>query len=215
MIKAAKYEIARQFDRQDLDDIVEFVSGKASDEFLDKLLARRLETIEGRQLINALARAERLGYNAEDIIEQNGQVGREHVIPSLPHARPPALMTPTPHHQTPQSAPMIPSQGRTAAPQHYPGTAAGMAVSSAASSAEHLDRLGVVHCDRCWRPCSGAEALQYVRLMDHKSPVYADSFLAPNEESVRQTDRQLGSWQGHMPPLRLSVWQSDRLDLPR
>lgn len=79
MVAETKYELANQLKPADLDDIADILLEKASNRFLDKALERRLRTIEAKPLIHALARAERLGYEPSDIIEDN-----ERVVPDVP-----------------------------------------------------------------------------------------------------------------------------------
>ena len=43
----------------------------ASDQFLDLALSRRLKTIEARELVSLLARAERLGYIEMDVVDHD------------------------------------------------------------------------------------------------------------------------------------------------
>ncbi|CCF47833.1 hypothetical protein CH063_16057, partial [Colletotrichum higginsianum] len=77
IILAGKHELIDWMSQADLDEVADKIIAKASNTFLDKALVVRLRTIEARRLVNALARADRLGYNADDIVEN------EHVIPSL------------------------------------------------------------------------------------------------------------------------------------
>ncbi|KAK6227446.1 hypothetical protein QIS74_01001 [Colletotrichum tabaci] len=77
IISAGKHELIDWMSQADLDEVADKIIAKASNTFLDKSLVVRLRTIEARRLVNALARADRLGYNADDIVEN------EHVIPSL------------------------------------------------------------------------------------------------------------------------------------
>ncbi|KAI0396232.1 hypothetical protein F5Y17DRAFT_126660 [Xylariaceae sp. FL0594] len=73
LVTEAKAEIANHMTKEDIDAISEVLLEKCSDEFLDKALERRLRTIDARPLINALARAERLGYTTSDILEDKGK----------------------------------------------------------------------------------------------------------------------------------------------
>lgn len=59
--------------------MAELILGKASNAFLDKALEMRLATIDAKPLIHALARAERLGYDSQDLVEV---AQGEHVIPN-------------------------------------------------------------------------------------------------------------------------------------
>src|SRR4051794_31293659 len=94
---SAKHQWAQHLKSTDLDDIADELFQRASDRFLDRALARRFETISGRSLVNALARAERLGYDVRDLIEDGVPNKPEHVIPSM-H---PSPMT----HQLPSHQP--------------------------------------------------------------------------------------------------------------
>lgn len=141
----------------DFDELVDLILPRLSNQFLDKALARRLETIPARHLVNALARAERLGYDVQDIVqEQNG----EHVIPSLhsislPHSTQsvPTLVIKQYQHTQPlpqhvpqgmqQAQPMMSMTVPRAIPQTIPHPP------------------GVVYCQCGW-PCTSQEALDYV-----------------------------------------------------
>ncbi|AEO55085.1 hypothetical protein MYCTH_2298511 [Thermothelomyces thermophilus ATCC 42464] len=69
MVAESKHEIIGHFTTEALDEVADLIISKASDSFLDKCLAKRLLTIEAKPLINALAAAERLGYEPGDIVE--------------------------------------------------------------------------------------------------------------------------------------------------
>lgn len=70
MVKFAKHEIFDHLTTADLDQLADRILTKASDSLLDKALEKRLQTIEAKRLINALARAERLGYEPGDVDEE-------------------------------------------------------------------------------------------------------------------------------------------------
>jgi len=78
MVRESKGELIGHFTTADFDEVADLIISKASDSFLDKCLAKRLRTIEAKPLINALAKAERLGYDATDIVEADQH---ERVIP--------------------------------------------------------------------------------------------------------------------------------------
>ncbi|KAK4126624.1 hypothetical protein N657DRAFT_662782 [Parathielavia appendiculata] len=78
MVSESKHELMAHFTTEALDQVADLIISKASDAFLDRCLEKRLLTIEAQPLINALAKAERLGYEAGDMI-QGGQ--NESVIP--------------------------------------------------------------------------------------------------------------------------------------
>ncbi|KAK1750963.1 hypothetical protein QBC47DRAFT_392997 [Echria macrotheca] len=77
MVQESREEVMEHFTEQDLDAVVDQILAKASDQFLDRCLEKRLYTIEAKPLINALATAKRLGYNPSDIVQED----HEHVIP--------------------------------------------------------------------------------------------------------------------------------------
>src|SRR3569833_150280 len=104
MIQDGRLEIIQHFTTQDIDALADFILAKASSRFLDMALEARLRTIEAKPLINALARADRLGYEPGDIVEEDQQHGQERVIPrpDMPvetpgaYQPPPASVTPRP-----------------------------------------------------------------------------------------------------------------------
>ncbi len=107
MVSIGKEEIVQHFTAADIDSVAEILLSKASTRFLDMALDTRLRTIEAKPLINALARAERLGYEPGDILEEDQQHGLERVIPQ-PEAYPgagaqqiPAMLS-GPAHTQPQ-----------------------------------------------------------------------------------------------------------------
>ncbi len=82
MIAVCKDEIARHFTATDLDDVAEIILSKASNKFLDRALDMRLRTMDAKPLVNALAKAERLGYEPGDIVDQDPHThGYERVVP--------------------------------------------------------------------------------------------------------------------------------------
>lgn len=68
MISSAKAEIVDAMTPADIDDVATRLLSKASDAFLDAALELRLKSIDAKRLINALARAERLGYEPSDVV---------------------------------------------------------------------------------------------------------------------------------------------------
>ncbi|KAL1840661.1 hypothetical protein VTJ49DRAFT_211 [Mycothermus thermophilus] len=77
MVAEAKQELMAHFTTEILDEVADVIIERASDGFLDKCLEKRLLTIEAKPLINMLAKAERLGYEPTDIVQD----GQERVIP--------------------------------------------------------------------------------------------------------------------------------------
>jgi hypothetical protein len=160
MIKASKPHVIRHLNAEDFDQVADILLPRVSKDFLDKALARRLETIPARQLVNALARAERLGYDVQDIVEENH--GTEHVIPamsSMPQCAPVPLamvheqMNPRPVQSPPpiQPRPLLASVPAHAAVPSTPQVPAQPRVAGDS-----------VPCPSCSWPCSAQEALDYV-----------------------------------------------------
>lgn len=81
MVKAGKADLLEHFSQADLDVVSDTILAKASHSFLDKALELRLRTIEAKPLVDALSRAERLGYESNDVVEQDNN-HQERVIPS-------------------------------------------------------------------------------------------------------------------------------------
>lgn len=165
MIKDAKEHVVRHLSTQDFDLLADQIISKASNAFLDKVLAKRFETIPARHLVNALARAERLGYDVQDIVEEEN--GGEHVIPSMHnlgignHAVlppqtpvPPGSLTQKPAVSMPlQQQPQQQQQPRQQNQYRQPAE-------------KKLGPHGIVFCDVCDWPCSGSMAVDYVSLGD-------------------------------------------------
>ena len=82
MVAGSKHEVIDHFKSNDLDEVSDLILSRCSNDFLDKALDRRLKTIDARSLIDALARAERLGY--ENGNEADNQRDRAHpAAPSM------------------------------------------------------------------------------------------------------------------------------------
>ncbi|KAJ4300174.1 hypothetical protein N0V88_002843 [Collariella sp. IMI 366227] len=108
MVTESKHELAAHFTTELLDEVADVLIAKASDSFLDKCLEKRLLTIEAKPLINALAKAERLGYEPGDIVQddQNERVIPQEAYPGanghpLQAAAPAVAPTATPVHPPP------------------------------------------------------------------------------------------------------------------
>ncbi|KAI1768326.1 hypothetical protein GGR53DRAFT_462579 [Hypoxylon sp. FL1150] len=99
MVAESKREIAEHLSTADVNEIADAILEKADDQFLDKALEKRLKTIDARSLINALARAERLGYEDSDIVED-----RRDEMPRFNPA--PGSFNPSPSLQPLPSEPM-------------------------------------------------------------------------------------------------------------
>lgn len=94
LVKLAGPEIMAHLSASDIDAMTSSILETASTKFLDAALAMRLRTIDAKPLINALARAERLGYEPDDIVEEPAS-GQERVIPQqVPQFPAPAVAPP-------------------------------------------------------------------------------------------------------------------------
>lgn len=90
LISSAKTAIVDQMTPSDLDELADLILSKASVAFYDKCLEKRLKTIDAKRLINALARAQRLGYELDDVQEEED----EEENPPSTQARPPPIPSP-------------------------------------------------------------------------------------------------------------------------
>lgn len=79
LVANCKKGLIEHFSNRDIDDVADKILAKASNAFLDKALEMRLATIEAKPLLQALARAERLGFDSGDLVEV---AQGEHVIPN-------------------------------------------------------------------------------------------------------------------------------------
>ncbi|PHH70250.1 hypothetical protein CDD83_5485 [Cordyceps sp. RAO-2017] len=185
MLDSAAQEVGEQLARisrphimahvtsQDLDELADAVLAKASNKFLDKGMARRLETIRARQLVNALARAERLGYDVRDIVEEKTAYGAEHVVPS-PGALP-AMGMPPQAMQTPPAVTLASQPMQSQPMQSQQHQASSQAAARHPAPAAAPNQHGILHCAACSRPCSGEQALRYHtarRACDHSHKVH-------------------------------------------
>ncbi|KAI1083141.1 hypothetical protein F5B20DRAFT_528719 [Whalleya microplaca] len=109
MVADGKHELVAHLKTNDLDELVDNILGRASDDFLDRAMEKRLRTIDARSLINALARAERLGYENSDVLDDH----REKVAAAVPPMRP---EHPTQHQQYQHRPTQPPSQARPERP---------------------------------------------------------------------------------------------------
>lgn len=104
-------DLLEHLSQADIDTVSDIILAKASHKFLDKALDKRLRTIEAKPLINALCRAERLGYEAEDA-EDDGDAGQSgaaaapvqppNFMPSQPVGPPQTPSAPAPRQDAAQ-----------------------------------------------------------------------------------------------------------------
>ncbi|RBR06718.1 uncharacterized protein FIESC28_10953 [Fusarium coffeatum] len=159
--KNAKHELIAHLDSDDIDELMDSILSRASSQFLDRALARRLETIQARQLVNALARAERLGYDIQDIVRDHD----EQVIPSM-HSVPTQSTMPVPMPSINPPTPAIRIRYRqyqpNPIPSQQPQSTASPVPSQAQSTEYPKGPPGLLWC-RCGWPCASDAALEYER----------------------------------------------------
>lgn len=128
MISSAKAEIVDAMTPSDIDDVAARLLSKASESFLDAALELRLKSIDAKHLINALARAERLGYEPSDVQDEEDDpvasqppVHHDGIMPSTAPQQPRPQLAPRPAPQpASQPAPQpAPRPGATPAPIMY------------------------------------------------------------------------------------------------
>jgi hypothetical protein len=168
LVQASIPQILDHCHQGNFDQNTDRVLSKLSPDFLDKALARRLETIEARSLVNALARAERLGYDVSDIVIERAPGKSEQVIPSLQGVLPPDFHSQNathfsehPHQQGPAHFQTPHQQGHPVAPpkaqsKNDRSWMAGL------PPVPHVGPGAILYCSDCRRPCSGEKALVYV-----------------------------------------------------
>lgn len=150
-------------------------------------MATRLETIGAQELINALARAERLGYHINDVVKKKPGPGGETVIPSistlltslppmLPHhihgggpsppmppPGPPQQSQPYQVSQSQHPAPLVVNRTNTLQRPSTASQAPPVATPNGKTSQPTRDLTsGISYCGMCHRPCSSSDALSYV-----------------------------------------------------
>lgn len=69
LAKDCAREISSHWGPTELDQLAPTLLARCGSSFLDKAIEMRLETIPAQNLVNALAKANRLGYNAGDIVQ--------------------------------------------------------------------------------------------------------------------------------------------------
>lgn len=142
LVTDCKHEIIKHFATKDIDEVAEHILSVASNDFLDECLEKRLLTIEAKPLIQALARAERLGYEPSDIVEEGAS---ERVIPSTSSGPQVAAGLSYPQQQQQQPKPQLPHPS-----SHTPG--------------------GRLQCLKCYRVFSHPSAYEYVSYPELRPP---------------------------------------------
>ncbi|KAM0522317.1 hypothetical protein ACHAPE_001906 [Trichoderma viride] len=184
IVKTSGREIAKHFGTEDLDQVADLFGPKLSAPFQDRVMAARLETIGAQDLINALSRAERLGYHINDIVQKQPGPGGETVIPSM------SAIPPVPPHNSRVGAPppaMAPYQvqGPPQQPQPYGSHMNSMSHPAAQRSSQTPKRSAPAlpswakQCRMCKRPCSSEEALSYPASSHVATPPVANTVYTP------------------------------------
>ncbi|KAI1638571.1 hypothetical protein F4809DRAFT_599669 [Biscogniauxia mediterranea] len=158
MVTEAKQEIISHFKSRDIDDITDAILERCSDAFLDKAMEKRLKTVDARSLINALARAERLGYENSDVIEDykekvvttkpapvSAPVPPHLAIPTYNHVRQPAPQPPPPSSASPR-----PTQQHVQHVQH-----------TQPPPPRQLPSTAPLQCRLCWRKFERTAPYEY------------------------------------------------------
>ncbi|KAI0135625.1 hypothetical protein F4814DRAFT_401929 [Daldinia grandis] len=140
MVSESKHEIVSHLSTADLNELANDILEKASDYFLDQVLEKRLRTIDARSLINALARAERLGYENSDVLdERKGNGPRFNPAPFDPSPNPIQITPLLKSHHKPSISTQ--SQVSARAPPPPPPT--------------------VLQCPLCWRKFDNPQPYEY------------------------------------------------------
>ncbi|KAF4418063.1 hypothetical protein FACUT_11870, partial [Fusarium acutatum] len=158
LVQKSKRELLVHLNASDFDELADLILPRVSTQFLDRALARRLETIPARQLVNALARAERLGYDVKDIVQEHN----EHVIPSLhslpvqpqPQPQPMGPLTNTTLSAAQYNTPPVAS--RTPPPPMQYGNKP-----ATQTPAKLTPELAAIAWCKCGWPCASQAALDY------------------------------------------------------
>ncbi|KAG4284953.1 hypothetical protein FPRO04_05335 [Fusarium proliferatum] len=172
LVQKSKRELLGHLNASDFDELADLILPLVSTQFLDRALARRLETIPARQLVNSLARAERLGYDAKDIVQEHS----EHVIPSLhslpvqPQPQPTGPLANTTLSTTQHHTPYVASQ-TPPPPMQYGNKPA---TQTRAKTSPEL--AGIVWC-KCGWPCASQAALDYHHKKSACNRVQADDVV--------------------------------------
>ena len=192
-MRSCKLQIVNLWKQQDITDVAGPLLSKASTDVLDQALAMRLDSIQARALVAALARARRLGYDDQDIVEEKrdgtevvisaaevnvpAAVARRqpHLKGTLPGPAPPCRsMGVVPNSSTPRTLQaQVPLPAQASSPhvpsppvpqQAFKETSAHAASQNTQQGPVPNAHRQILYCDRCYRPCSGAHALRYVRV---------------------------------------------------
>jgi hypothetical protein len=129
-------------------------------------MEKRLATVDARSLINALARAERLGYESQDVVEEGRPAPNTNLQPrfSAPSTQPQSQPQPQPQQWAPpqssQQSQPIPSPAarvqneQAAGPQYVP--------SAQQWQGRRPQAVQAPKCPLCWRTFSSTSSYEYV-----------------------------------------------------
>lgn len=138
MIASAKTQIIDAMDPDDIDAVASHILSKASESFLDAALELRLKSIDAKRLINALARAERLGYEPSDVVDEDDDPAA-----SQPPADYYEQVMPAPAPQPPRAKPAPPQPMSQPARQPVPQPALQPGINHSSAP--------LMYCDMCFR----------------------------------------------------------------
>ncbi|KAF4336945.1 hypothetical protein FBEOM_9189 [Fusarium beomiforme] len=158
LVQKSKRELLGHLDAHDFDELADLILPRVSTQFLDRALARRLETIPARQLVNALARAERLGYDVKDIVQEHNErvIPSLHSLPVQPQPQPTGPVTNTALSLRHYHPPPVASQQAPPPSMQY----ANVPSAQTPEMNDPLNFPGLAWCDCGW-PCASQAALDY------------------------------------------------------
>lgn len=159
-------EIASNWSAAEIDDLAPYILPRCGSAFLDKALETRFRTIPAQSLVNYLARAQRLGYEESDIVENPSipQIVADSNEPPRSqqsgHAEAKEPTTaPTPRMSVAASSGAPPSQASSTSGAALPRLKFPSVISSVPTLRMEATSMGIVYCQHCDRPCSGKAAL--------------------------------------------------------
>ncbi|KAK4187116.1 hypothetical protein QBC35DRAFT_249730 [Podospora australis] len=164
MVADSINDLIRHFTTADIDKVADVIIEKASDEFLDKCLEKRLLTIEALPLTNALAKAERLGYEPNDAIPEQPRDRTSHeAYPGAAAAAPPNGYQAHNSQPPPQSQPAVAPPPRVVSQQQQ-----------------------LLQCTRCFRTFAHAS------FFDYHMRFNVCSQIPPNTQGFEHSCRHCG-----------------------
>lgn len=135
MISSGRAQIIEAMTPADIEAVAPQILAKASESFLDAALELRLKSIDAKRLINALARAERLGYEPSDVVDEDD----DPMVSSPVEYHDQVIPAPTPPPPRANPAPPQPRTRSTTQPAPQPAPKPG-------APSDDL-----MYCDLCFR----------------------------------------------------------------